>query len=165
VKLETRDVYFWPVSRLNETRRALISRLLEVREANRPRKEGGIQKNSVPYPDKHLTYTGNVLNTQAEAFYRRHGVESIEPAAESGLDMAEKIVMTTKMCLRRELNLCPKSGSKTNAEPLVLLDESFDPDKIGAQDRQGRQFQLEFKCRHCGMEVILSATPAFNELS
>jgi len=151
VKLETQDVYFWPVSRLNETRRELINRLIEVREANRPRKAGGILKNSVAYPDKHLTYTGNVLNAQAESFYRRHGVETIEPAAERGIDLAGNIVMTTKLCLRRELNLCPKSGSKTSAEPLVLLDE------------QDRQFQLEFKCRHCGMEVILSTTPAVNE--
>jgi len=151
VKLETQDVYFWPVSRLNETRRELIKRLLEVREANRPRKQGGIQKNNIAYPDKHLTYTGNVLNAQAELFYRRHGVETIEPAAESGINMTGRTVMTTKLCLRRELNLCPKSGSKTNAEPLILLDE------------QGKEFQLEFKCRHCGMEVILSTTPAVNE--
>jgi 23S rRNA 5-hydroxycytidine C2501 synthase len=150
VKLETQDIYFWPVSRLNETRRELINRLIEVREANRPRKTGGILKNSVAYPDKRLTYTGNVLNAQAEAFYRRHGVETIAPAAESGINMTGRMVMTTKLCLRRELNLCPKSGSKTSAEPLVLLDE------------QDRQFQLEFKCRHCGMEVILSTTPAVN---
>jgi collagenase-like PrtC family protease len=151
VKLETKDVYFLPVSKLNEARRELIKRLLEVREANRPRKQGGILRNNISYPDKHLTYTGNVLNAQAEAFYRSHGVETIEPAAESGIDMTGKVVMTTKMCIRRELNLCPKTGSKAEAEPLILLDE------------QGKEFQLEFKCGHCGMDVVvLSATPAVN---
>jgi collagenase-like PrtC family protease len=157
VKLETTDVYFLPVSRLNEARRELIERLLEVREANRPRKKGGIQKNNIAYPDKHLTYTGNVLNAQAEAFYRRHGVETIEPAAERGLDLTGQTVMKTKMCLRRELCLCPKTGSKAVAEPLILLDEPFDI----AQDRPGKEFQLKFKCGHCGMDVVvLSATPA-----
>lgn len=150
VKLETKDVYFLPVSKLNEARRELVKRLLEVREANRPRKQGGILRNNIPYPDKHLTYTGNVLNAQAEAFYRRHGVETIEPVAESGIDMTGRVVMTTKMCLRRELNLCPETGSKADAEPLILLDE------------QGKEYELKFKCGHCGMEAVLSATPAIN---
>ena len=45
-------------------------------------------KNDAPYPEKHLTYLGNVLNAKARAFYRRHGVETIEPAAESGVDLS-----------------------------------------------------------------------------
>ena len=64
---------FLPVSTLNELRREALDRLVEVREANRPRMEGSIKRNDVPYPETTLTYRGNVLNRQAEAFYRRHG--------------------------------------------------------------------------------------------
>jgi collagenase-like PrtC family protease len=151
VKLETKDVYFLPVSKLNEARRELIKRLLEERESNRPRKKGGVEKSHIAYPYKHLTYTGNVLNAQAEAFYRRHGVDTIEPAAERGLDLTGKTVMTTKMCLRRELKMCLKTGSAEKTKPLILLDE------------QGREFQLKFNCGQCGMDVVLSTTPAVNK--
>ena len=85
---------------------------------------------------------GNVLNAKARAFYLRHGVQSIEPAAESGLDMTGRLVMTTKYCLRKELNLCRKMKSKSTAEPLIL------------QDEDGREYELRFRCGPCGMEIF-----------
>ncbi len=142
LRVRTRDVYFLSVSQLNAARRQLVEQLTDVREANRPRLAGMAVRNAVPYPQRHLSYLGNVLNRKAEAFYRRHGVETIEPAAESGLDLAGRLVMTTKYCLRREVGLCP--GSRTNgpAEPLVLEDED------------GRRFEVRFRCDPCGMEII-----------
>jgi putative protease len=140
LQVKTRDTYFLPVSRLNAAKRELVERLVQVRQTNRPRLTGGVRKNTVPYPEKHLTYLGNVLNTKAEAFYRRHGVESTAPAAESGLDLSSQVVMTTKYCLRRELGLCSGSSSKP-AEPLFLEDED------------GRPFELRFRCGPCGMEI------------
>ena len=132
--MQTKDVYFLPVSRLNAAKRELVEQLVRVRQANRPRLAGGVQKNTVPYPEKHLTYLGNVLNEKARSFYQRHGVESIAPAAESGLDLSGQVVMTTKYCLRKELGLCQGSGTEP-AEPLVLEDED------------GRQFELHFPLR------------------
>jgi len=143
IKVTTQDVYFLPVSQLNAARRELVRRLLEVREANRPHPSAMISKNDIPYPEKRLTYLGNVLNKRAEAFYRRHGVARIEPAAESGLDMSGRLVMTTKYCLRQELGLCPGSDSKTPAEPLILRDED------------GRECEVRFRCGPCGMEIFL----------
>lgn len=143
LQLQTRDVYFLPVSKLNAAKRQLVEQLLQVRQANRPRPAGSIQGNAVPYPDKCLTFTGNVLNAKARAFYLRHGVETIAPAAESGPDLCGQVVMTTKYCLRRELGLCEGSGSKAAAEPLLLEDED------------GRQYPLRFHCGPCGMEISL----------
>jgi len=142
LQVQTSDVYFLPVSRLNAAKRDLVDQLLRVRWANRPRLTGGIQKNGVPYPEKHLTYLGNALNEKAQAFYRRHGVESIAPAAESGLDLSGQVVMTTKYCLRKELGLCQRNGSEP-AQPLFLEDED------------ARQFELRFRCGPCGMEILL----------
>ena len=142
VDLQTDGVYFLAVSQLNQARRELVECLLATRLAHRPRLTGGVRKNDVPYPDKALTYTGNVLNEKARQFYRRHGVETIEPTAESGPNMSGRLVMTTKHCLRRELDLCPKAGARATAEPLILEDED------------GHRFELHFLCNRCGMEIF-----------
>jgi collagenase-like PrtC family protease len=142
LQIQTGDTYFLPVSQLNAAKRELVQRLLQVREANRPRPTGGVRRNDVPFPERHLTYTGNVLNSKARAFYERHGVETISPAAESGLDLSRQLVMTTKYCLRKELGLCPGNGSRAPAEPLLLVDED------------GREYELHFRCGQCGMEVF-----------
>jgi putative protease len=142
--------YFLPVSSLNELRRDVLDRLLDVREANRPRMESpmrrGIERNDVPYPETTLTYRGNVLNRQADAFYRRHGVTDIEPAAESGLDMEGRVVMRTRYCLKHQLGLCSgdPAGRKDPgwAGPLYLVDED------------GRRYRLRFRCAECEMEVV-----------
>jgi putative protease len=78
-----------------------------------------------------------VLNAKAEAFYRRHGVERIERAAESGLDLTGRRVMTTRYCIREQLGLC---GAGV-AEPLTLIDD------------EGRRLELRFDCDRCAMEV------------
>jgi putative protease len=142
LQLQTNDVYFLPVARLNAAKRELVEQLLQIREAHRPRWTGGARENTVPYPEKHLTYLGNALNEKARAFYRRHGVETIAPAAESGLDLSGQVVMTTKYCLRRELGLCRREGSAP-AEPMMLEDED------------GCPFELHFRCGPCGMDIYL----------
>jgi putative protease len=139
VTIETGQIYFFPVSMLNQLRRDVILKLLEEREKNRPRKRGGIVRNDVSYSPKHLSFRGNVLNEKAKAFYQRHGAESIEPAAETGLDLKGQTVMTTKYCLRRELKLCDGHGQ--TIEPMILEDED------------GRQFEVKFRCGICGMAI------------
>ncbi|MBM4103222.1 MAG: U32 family peptidase [Planctomycetes bacterium] len=140
VRVETPEVYFFAVSAMNELRRAVVGKLLEAREQNRPRKRGGAIRNAVPYPEKHLSYRGNVLNTRARAFYLRHGVETIDPAAETGLDLTGGVAMTTKYCLRRELGLCDGAGRQSEA--MILEDED------------GQQFEVKFRCGPCGMEIV-----------
>jgi putative protease len=138
VRVETQDIYFLPVSRLNAAKRELAEKILEARETNRPRTAGHILKNDVPYSQKELNFRGNVLNKKAEEFYHRHGVETIEPAAESGLDLSGQVVMTTKYCLREELELCE---GKTKNESLILVDED------------DREYEVNFRCGRCGMEI------------
>ncbi len=142
LQLQTREVYFLAVSQLNTTKRELVQRMLQAREANRPRPTGGVRGNKTPFPEKHLSYMGNVLNARARAFYERHGVETISPAAETGLDLTGQLVMTTKYCLRRELGLCSGPGSGSVGEPMILEDED------------GREYDLHFRCGRCGMEVF-----------
>ncbi|MDD3828683.1 MAG: U32 family peptidase [Anaerolineae bacterium] len=146
VELAWDQAYFLPVSTLNELRRAALARLAEVRATNHPRLEAKLVRNNVAYPESTLTYRGNVLNRQAAAFYRRHGVTEIEPAAESGLDMRGRVVMRTRYCLQHQLGLCDGAGNRANVrQPLYLI------------DADGRRYRLRFRCADCEMEVIYGA--------
>jgi len=135
--------YFLPVAALNALRRETLDRLSAARAANRPVMRGEIVRNQAPYPETTLTYRGNALNQQAVAFYRRHGVEEVAPAAESGLMMAGRVVMRTRYCIKHQIGLCdgtPQAGGP--AEPLYLIDED------------GHRYRLRFDCGDCEMEVI-----------
>ncbi len=133
---------FLPVSLLNALRREVLEALTAAREMARPRRIGGAVKNSLLYPERRLDYQGNVLNRQAENFYRRHGVMTITPAAESGVDLRGRKVMTSKFCLKYQFDLCPKTHPAARpAEPLTLL----------AAD--GTRLTLHFDCARCVMEV------------
>jgi hypothetical protein len=135
--------YFLPVATLNALRRETLDRLLAARSANRPVTQGQIRRNDVPYPETRLTYRGNALNQQAVAFYRRHGVREIDPAAEAGLDMAGLVVMRSRYCLKHQLGLCDGTRQATGLrEPLYLVDQS------------GHHYRLRFDCAACEMEVL-----------
>ncbi len=145
IHLDLAEMIFIPLAVLNDLRRRAASALEAARLAQRLRRQGGALKNDFPYPEKRLDYWGNVLNQKAEAFYRRHGVEQIELAVESGLEMRGRKVMTTRYCLRRQLCACLKeSGARTLPGPLQMTDE------------QGNVFDLIFDCKRCVMEVYLA---------
>jgi len=140
--IEPVSMFFIPVSLLNALRRGVVQALTEQRERNRPIAAGGALRNSIPYPEKELTYLANVLNSRAEAFYRRHGVTHLDRAAESGMALKGKKLMTTKFCLRYQLDICKHhAGSSEAPQPLFLTDED------------GRSFKLRFNCTDCVMEI------------
>jgi putative protease len=144
LRLDLSQMYFFPVSTLNAAKRDLVQKLLDARLLSASNRNLRIKNEKCGlYPEKHLTYLGNVLNEKARAFYRKHGVEVIEPAAESGIDLTGQAVMTTKYCLRQQLGLCSGTKAGLAADPLTLIDE------------QGRSFRLEFRCGDCGMRVYL----------
>jgi 23S rRNA 5-hydroxycytidine C2501 synthase len=142
VEIAADPVPFAPVSVWNRFRREALDALTTLREKNRPSVSIAIEPNDTPYPEKQLSFLGNVFNGKAEAFYRRHGVESIEPAAESGLDMAGRKVMTAKYCLRFELHRC--TGTRRSAAP---------PPPWILEDEDGRKFKACFDCANCRMEI------------
>jgi collagenase-like PrtC family protease len=134
---------FLPFSALNALRRDALEKLAAVRAQNRPVLRRAAVKNSVPYPERQLTFLGNVLNRQAAAFYRRHGVLDIAPAAEAGMDMRGERVMRTRYCIKHQLGLCVRDQDRPPLhEPLYLVDE------------EGRRYRLRFDCAACEMEVV-----------
>ena len=132
---------FVPVAALNALRRAALEALTAAREAQRPVAQQAMQPNDAPYPAQRLSYLGNVLNERAAAFYRRHGVGEIEPAAESGLDLTGRQVMRARYCIRHQVGLCPERNGVADSGPLFLVDE------------EGHRFRLSFNCRACEMLV------------
>jgi 23S rRNA 5-hydroxycytidine C2501 synthase len=132
--------YFIPVGVCNEMRRQAIVQLGEERLKRFPQYQSTIIPNHEPYPLTHLDYSANVANKKAESFYRRHGVESIEPAFELQRN-AKGAVMTMKHCLRFQYDLCT-SQNGSDAEPLFL------------QDGRNR-YRLEFDCAACQMKIVI----------
>jgi hypothetical protein len=108
-----------------------------------PRMRGDVLRNSVPYPEPRLTYRSNVLNRHAVAFYRRHGVQEMAPAAESGLNLEGQVVMRTRYCIQHQLGLCDGARRAGNLKELLYL-----------VDEDGHRYQLRFHCADCEMEVL-----------
>jgi putative protease len=136
------DVYFIPVSQINDLRRRTLESLKLNRERNRIREFIKIVPNDSPYPQKEVDFSTNVLNDYARQFYKRHGVEKIDMGAEAINDMKGKKVMTTKHCLKYQHGYCPKEGSNEELkEPLFLIDE------------YNKKYELMFDCTNCEMEI------------
>jgi collagenase-like PrtC family protease len=135
-------------SRLNGLRRALADNLAAARAQARPTRRKDIVASDAPFPESGVTFHDNVLNQKASSFYRRHHVRDIEPAAESGLAMQGRVVMTTRYCLKWERGLCPRAPRP--AEPGVIPEPWF------LVDDEGRKLRLRFRCEQpdCVMEVI-----------
>jgi 23S rRNA 5-hydroxycytidine C2501 synthase len=153
LKIDWTQPYFLTIKECNEYRRELIALLEKERirqfanqqtlnyKSTIAHLQSKIENNSVPYPAQHLDYSANVSNKKAEAFYRRHGVKSIDPAFEKQNKVKNAVVMTMKHCLRFQYDLCAGRNA-VNVEPLYLED---------ARNR----YRLEFDCQQCQMKVVV----------
>jgi collagenase-like PrtC family protease len=165
-------------AQVNSLRRTLADNLAAARAHARPTQERSLVPNDAPHPTGKLSYLANVLNQRAAAFYRRHGVADIEPAAESGLDLTGRTVMTTRYCLKYELGLCPRrkdfhTENTEDAENAIVRIQDPKPPSSSVfsafsvlnppppepwflVDDEGRRLRLRFHCedRHCVMEVV-----------
>ncbi len=138
------NIYFIPISELNNIRRELILKLDLERERNRPLIE--INKGNLPISlmGKTLDYKSNIMNCYAKKFYEKLGAEVIELSPELTHNYTDKILMNTRYCIKRELGQCPKSNSEsTLGKTLYLEDDS-------------NKYILEFDCKICFMKVILA---------
>ncbi len=144
ITIEFSQNWFLPISKINEMRRTVFEQLSEIRLNNYVRKEHQMVKTAHPYPETKLDFMYNVSNKAARKFYERHGVTEIEKAFELQWDPGKSRVMTTKYCIKYELERCPKyhpeHRDKKVKEPLVL--------------KQGElEYKLKFNCKPCEMEI------------
>jgi putative protease len=132
VKLDWTEEWFVPASCWVEWRRSLCLAMDRVIRLAYQRNTLVFRQTTHLYPIKALSYQWNVLNSLAEAFYRQHGVVSIDPAMEDTARFKElpsgTIWMTSKFCLWNEWGLCLKNnGPKTRSQkkPVYLEYASY----------------------------------------
>lgn len=143
-KIETNgnEKYFFQAAALNGLRRDLLNQLIGVRQ-NSDHLNVPFVANDYPYPQQHLSFEWNVSNRLARQFYRRHGVQTIEPAFEEQSNYTGKNVMTTKHCLKFQMGFCTRFGGQKSdqfKEPFYLADGN-------------KVLLLEFDCAQCVMRV------------
>lgn len=142
IEVDLSENWFIPSSELAELRRATVEKLLALRRINYHRELWRMPETEHPYPQKELTYLGNVMNKEAAAFYQKHGVERIAPAFE--VEHPEgATLMFCKHCLRYSMGWCPVHHKVKSPyrEPYYLV--SCD----------GKKFRLQFDCKNCQMKV------------
>ena len=137
---------FLSASVLNGIRREVLEKLTAVRNTSYSRRTVPFVPTISPYPEKTLDFHANVLNDYARKFYERHGAVITENAFETLSGITGKTVMTTRYCIRYQLDLCPKlqHPAKKLQEPLKLKDAHH-------------TYRLEFDCRQCRMMVIFES--------
>lgn len=140
--------WFVPSSLLADMRRAGAEKLLEARRVRYPRETAKrVQPaEAVPFPERQLTYLGNVANGKARSFYLAHGVEQVDDAFELA-PRRDVPLMFTKHCLRYSMGWCPTYQKEKSPykEPYYLLYKET-------------RLRLRFDCKHCLMEVEIENT-------
>lgn len=146
VEVQLSEPWFVPSSLLAEMRREGVERLLAAKRIRYRREEQRFTPTHAQFPEKRLTYLGNVANSRAEAFYRVHGVEQVEPAFEQR-SRKEVPLMFTKHCLRYSMGWCPRyqKGKSPFKEPYFL-------------QYKETILRLRFDCANCQMLIYQSET-------
>ena len=142
IEVDLSENWFIPSSELAELRRATVEKLLALRRINYHCELWRMPETEHPYPQKELTYLGNVMNKEAAAFYQKHGVEKIAPAFE--MEHPEgAALMFCKHCLRYSMGWCPVHHKVKSPyrEPYYLV------------SGDGKKFRLQFDCKNCQMKV------------
>lgn len=136
-----------PPSILTELRRKALSALDETNRTTYPFSYRRKENPDASYPSAVLDYRDNVANSAAERFYREHGVKEIEKAVEceNGKERDvrhERLIMTCRYCILRQLGKCRRESSDTFRDPLYL------------RMSDGRKLPLRFDCKRCEMQVF-----------
>ncbi|MDO3695448.1 U32 family peptidase [Wenyingzhuangia sp. chi5] len=144
ITIKVKDNWFVPISKINEIRRTVLDKLIDIRIEEYHRDEQPIVKTDHPYPEKTLDFTYNVSNKLARQFYKRHGVEEIEKAFELQWEPGKARVMTTKYCVKYELGKCARFQRATMGEKLK------EPLTLSHGENE---YKLKFNCKPCEMEI------------
>lgn len=144
---DTEGQYFLPTSVLNALRREAVDSLMAHRISYFRPKQCSRADAMDAYPATNMDYRANVVNSKAEEFYKRHGINAVEHGVEQSESYDGKALMTTKYCLRYELGCCLQ-GKSTHCKLAIKP-----TDKLYLKNN-GRSFRLVFDCGECQMLVI-----------
>ena len=139
--------WFVPAAALNQLRRDATEQLILRRLDSHLQHRGHCPtlaerlSNTCPYSLTAVDYRANIINSRAEQFYRRHGVEQLEYGLEKTHHYDGAALMTTQYCLRYELGICLKRNPSAPSGPLFL-------------HNNGRWFRLQTDCTQCHMKLF-----------
>lgn len=136
---------FIPASILTSLRRDTISALDTTASATYSFRYRGKEKFDVPLPSETITMHDNVANRLAREFYLSHGAKVIAPAMEvTEKNRDESHVMTTRYCLRRELDACLLGPNPSRLPKDIYLQSP------------GIRLRLCTDCKNCMMNIYYS---------
>ena len=136
---------FYPAAVFNELRRAGLAEHTKKRIAHFKAKPAPPRKESGCWPKRELSYLDNIMNSKAEKFYLSHGVKSLDRGRLRVQDVEAAQLMTTKYCVKAQLNSCPKM----HTSKMPLHDE-----RLYLSD-QISEYELRFDCEKCEMQIRL----------
>ena len=142
INIKTSVPYFVQAQLINTTRRDVLVKLEINRFQSYHPAESGRKQNYPEFFQSELDFKANVSNRIASQFYEKCGIKNIEPAFELTKNLKNKVIMTTKHCIRYQLDACPiyQKPLKQLKEPLFLRDNHY-------------TYKLEFRCNECVMDV------------
>lgn len=142
MEISLSDAYFLPMSEINKLRRETLEELFNILGDKYEHSIAVLNSETIPYITENLDYKANISNSLAEKFYTERGCEISEKAFETSENINNKTLMTTKLCIKYNLNMCPKyhkySGKQQPA--YLKMDE--------------KKFFLKFDCNKCEMNII-----------
>lgn len=143
IEISLPQPYFFPVSKINDLRRRVISILMEKRLETHPFEKRKPARDGLPAESLPADYRGNVTNKLSRKFFNDAGIPAIEEGFELQSNFKGKVLMTCKYCIKNELDICPFKHTEKGeyAEPLYLTDKN-------------RKYRLSFDCAKCEMSVL-----------
>lgn len=142
VSIEIPQLFFIPISEINEARRIAIAELVKLRIKEHTIAYKTIEKNTIPYPiTEPIDFRLNISNSKAEKFFTQHGISKQLPAYE--LQKHANIpLMTTKHCIRFQLDSCPHTNKTiSKADPILISDKTH-------------TYKVIFDCGKCEMNIF-----------
>ncbi len=128
---------YFPPSLVKELRRnAFTSHALE-RLHHYKRQQVQICPNTVPCPGGEFSYSDNIINSKAKAFYARHG-RILHSEKQGSVQL-----MSCRYCVKRQLGICPQEAKEDRCgfnEPFTLADKNG-------------EYRLSFHCHQCEMTI------------
>ncbi len=142
ISVDLRPELFFPAAVFNDLRRKGLDHHLEIRLEQYFVEHIEIIGNDFPWPAEEVSYLDNIANKKATEFYQRHGVQKIDSRMLRAVDVDHCALMTTRYCVREQLQMCPKMSSRPVelAGPLTIMDNTG-------------VYELGFDCRKCAMTV------------
>lgn len=140
---------FISIAEMNSIRNSLLENLLAVRNENYNLIRNELRFAIPEYFEKIVDFKSNIANKLSKELYEEAKVNSIEEAFEKKSDFRDKVVMTTKYCIKYEIGICP-----------VFQKELMDENELELSKKQlylkdnSHKYKLEFDCKNCEMKII-----------